>query len=118
MSYYGQNGRPRRQRVQQMLRILDRLENIEEAEREVGYALQDLIQRNDNEPNDEIRGLLERLRGLNAQYARVSLRVIFAYAHLSSAQRMRVDFLRRDQIVQLRLRWVFRQITRLVEGSQ
>lgn len=109
----GQRGRPHSRGVHNMLSMLDRLEVIEVAERGIGRALQESIRQHDGEVTMEIHDLLSHLEELNEQYARLSLRIVFAYAYLGPVQRARVNTLRRAQIMRLRLLWVFMGVTRL-----
>lgn len=95
-----------------MVTMLDRLKIIYNAERLVGYTLQVMIAQNNGQPNAEILTLLDRLRVLNEQYAPLSLRIIHQYAYLSPAQRTRVNTLRRNEIVRLRLWGTFMAVAR------
>ena len=89
----GQSSRPHSRGVHNMLSMLDRLEVIEVAERGIGRALQENIRHHDGEVTMEIRDLMGHLQELNEQYARLSLRIVFAYAYLRLVQRVWVNTL-------------------------
>lgn len=113
MPRHDRAGRPRRRGVEIMRSMIDRLDALTNAERRVWQALEENCDQHNGEANDEGRHLLRRLRTLEDEWARLSLRIVFEYAGMSPAQRARVNTLRRNQIVSLRLLWLFIGVSRL-----